>query len=269
MMKATNKKNDGGIFTMLPFARPEVRKAYFLQAFDRPVEKMAILSFGACNYNCPYCKRDGQFKGEGNQILRAQNYTWDEIKAHVDRAVTLGHRVRLSGGDPCMFPRRALQIAEYVWERYGEKISVAHNGSSLHLVKTLLPYLEYAAIDLKVSTDASLAYRAGLGFKEGRVERALGVIRALAKAGVLVDVRTCVFGDTSFEELVAIRNLLLSISEGEGKIFWTLRKYSEIASCDFIPGDAGKIQEFAEKLATPELKVGFRDKWTGATFKIF
>ena len=75
MKEATNttlNNNNGGIFTMLPFARPEVRKAYFLQAFGRPVEEMAIFSFGACNYNCPYCKRDGQFKGEGNQILRAQ-----------------------------------------------------------------------------------------------------------------------------------------------------------------------------------------------------
>ena len=169
-----------------------------------------------------------------------------------------------------MFPRQALRVAEYVWGRYGEKISVAHNGSSLQLVKTLLPYLEYAAIDLKGSTDASLAYRAGLAFKEGRVERTLGVIRTLAKAGVLVDARTCVFGDTSFEELIAIRNLLLSISEGEGKVFWTLRKYNEIASCDFVPGDAGRIREFAEKLATPEeLNVGFRDKWTGANFSIF
>ena len=254
---------------MLPFKRPEIRRAYFLRAFGRPEEDMAIFSFGACNYNCPYCKRDGQFKGEGKQILRAQDYTWAEIKAHIDRAIALGQRIRLSGGDPCMFPRQALQIAEYVWGRYGKKISIAHNGSSPQLVKTLLPYLEYAAIDLKGSTDASLAYRAGLAFKAGRVERTLNVIRTLVKAGVLVDVRTCVFGDTSFEELVAIRNLLLGISEGEGKVFWTLRKYNEIASCDFVPGDAEKIKEFAEELATPKLKVGFRDKWTGATFSIY
>lgn len=38
----------------------EIRKAYFLQAFNRPVEDMLIISMGACNYSCPYCKRDGQ-----------------------------------------------------------------------------------------------------------------------------------------------------------------------------------------------------------------
>ncbi|MBR5939261.1 radical SAM protein [Candidatus Saccharibacteria bacterium] len=270
MKRATNnKKNNGSNFTMLPFKNPEVRKEYFLESFGRPVEEMAIFSFGACNYNCPYCKRDGQFKGEGNQILRAQDYAWADVRAHVDRAIASGQRIRLSGGDPCTLPRQALQIAEYVWECYGEKISIAHNGSSPQLAKTLLPYLEYAAIDLKGSTDASLAYRAGLTFKEGRIERTLDVIRALTKAGVLVDVRTCVFGDTLLEELAVIRSLLLGIYEGKGKIFWTLRKYNEIASCNFIPGDARKIQEFAEKLATPELSVGFRDKWTGATFNIF
>lgn len=41
----------------------EIRKAYFLKAFGREPEDMLIISMGACNYNCPYCKRDGQFKG--------------------------------------------------------------------------------------------------------------------------------------------------------------------------------------------------------------
>ena len=256
-------------YNMLPFTKPEIRKAYFLEAFGRPVEKMAIFSFGACNYSCPYCKRDGQFKGDDGQILRAQEYSWEEIMGHIDRAIAAGQRIRLSGGDPCMFPRHALQIAKYVWGRYGQKISIAHNGSSLQLVQALLPYLEYAAIDVKGASDASLAYRAGMTPQGGRLARTLGVIETLAKAGVLVDVRTCVFGDTSEQELVAIRDMLLAIPGARGRIFWTLRKYNEIASCDFVPGDVRKIKEFAEKLATPELKVGFRDKWTGATFEIF
>ena len=77
------------------------------------------------------------------------------------------------------------------------------------------------------------------------------------------------FGDTSEQELTRIRDMLLSIPGARGKIFWTLRKYNEIASCDFVSGDAQRIKELAEKLATSELKVGFRDKWTGATFEIF
>ena len=257
------------IFTMLPFVKPEVRKAYFLKAFGRAEESMAIFSFGACNYNCPYCKRDGQFKSDGGQILRARTYSWGEIKTHLDRAVAAGQRIRLSGGDPCMFPKQSLQIAEYVWNEYGQKISIAHNGSSPALVEELLPYLDYAAIDVKGATDESLARRAGLKPGRGRVERTLGVIETLAAADVLVDARTCVFGDTSREELLAIRAVLLDVARSNGGVFWTLRKYNEIASCDFVPGDATLIKAYAEELATPELKVGFRDKWTGATFSIF
>ncbi len=255
------------MFVMLPFVKPEIRYAYFLKAFGRVEEKMAIFSFGACNYNCPYCKRDGQFKC-GGQILRAQEYTWETVKGFIDEAVSSGKRVRLSGGDPCMFPEKALWIAKYVWETYGEKISIAHNGSSPELVDKLMPYLEYAAIDMKGATDESLARRAGLTLRAGRVERTLDVIRMLAKNGVLVDVRTCVFGDTTLEELISIRKMLLDVSQGDN-IFWTLRKYNEIASCDFIPGDAELIKKYAEILATPRLRVGFRDKWTGATFSIF
>ena len=120
----------------------EIRKAYFLKAFGREPEDMLIISMGACNYNCPYCKRDGQFKGNGNSILNAYDVAMDEIFGVIDKHVAAGHRIRLSGGDPCMFPAESLQIAKYCWDKHGQKISLAHNGSSPSLISSLLPYLD-------------------------------------------------------------------------------------------------------------------------------
>ena len=70
----------------------EIRKAYFLKAFGREPEDMLIISMGACNYNCPYCKRDGQFKGNGNSILNAYDVAMDEIFGVIDKHVAAGHR---------------------------------------------------------------------------------------------------------------------------------------------------------------------------------
>lgn len=99
----------------------EIRKAYFLKAFGRVPEDMLIISMGACNYNCSYCKRDGQFKGNGNSILNAYDVAMDEIFGVIDKHITAGHRIRLSGGDPCMFPSESLQIAKYCWNKHGQK----------------------------------------------------------------------------------------------------------------------------------------------------
>lgn len=256
-------------FVMLPFRRPEVRKAHFLEAFGRPVEDMAILSFGACNYACPYCKRDGQFKGAGNTIIRAAEYDWDFMKSTIDYAVSKGRRIRLSGGDPCMFPEQSLRIAQYVWESFGMKISVAHNGSSPAYLRKLLPYLDYVAIDIKGGSAEELSHRAGMRVMQRSIDKVMECINFCALSGVLVDIRTCVFGDTTLAELERIRGLISSVACVRN-VFWTLRKYNEIEDCDFAPGDAEVIRAFAESLATDAgFGIGFRDKWTGTTFQIW
>lgn len=256
-------------FVMLPFRRPEVRKAHFLEAFDRSTEDMAILSFGKCNLACPYCKRDGQFKGEGNTIIKAQEYDWDFVKSTIDYSLNKGRRIRLSGGDPCMFPKESQKVAEYVRGTYDQKISVAHNGSSPSFLKKLLPNLEYAAIDIKGGSPEELAYRAGTRAMDRSVDRALECIELCASNGVLVDVRTCVFGDTSYDELERIRDRISGV-DGVENVFWTLRKYNEIEDCEFVPGDPDKIRSYAESLAAgANFGIGFRDKWTGTAFQIW
>lgn len=149
-------------FHMLPMEKPEIRKAYFLKDFNRTVEDMMIMSFGSCNYDCPYCKRDGQFKDENNNIVRSSDYSWDLIKTRLDDSAGKGMKVRLSGGDPCMYPKESLQIAEYMSREHNQKISIAHNGGSPKFVEKILPYLDYAAIDIKGDTNEELCFRAGI-----------------------------------------------------------------------------------------------------------
>lgn len=73
----------------------------------------------------------------------------NKIKNIIDDNIKLGRRIRLSGGDPCAFPKESLEIAKYVYEKYKQKISIAHNGSSPSFIKMLLPYLKYIALDFK------------------------------------------------------------------------------------------------------------------------
>ncbi|APU86900.1 4Fe-4S cluster-binding domain-containing protein [Clostridium botulinum] len=77
---------------------------------------MAIISFGKCNFNCLYCKRNGQFKNKEGNIIKSVSINWNDLKDLIDNAILKGQRIRLSGGDPCMFYKESLYIAKYVWE---------------------------------------------------------------------------------------------------------------------------------------------------------
>lgn len=242
----------------------EIRKAYFLEAFNRPVEDMLIVSMGACNYNCPYCKRDGQFKGSGNAITNAYDITTDEIIRIIDRHISIGHKIRLSGGDPCMFPRESLQIAEYCADMHGKKISLAHNGSSPSFIRSLLPYLDYVAIDFKGATPDEIARRSSTTVNPSSIDNIIQIIDMCQQANVLVDVRTVIFGDTTMDDLDRIAGRLT----GYNNIFWTLRKYSPIDGCNFLPA-LNDIRFMADYLSnTYGLPVGYRDKWIGCNFYI-
>lgn len=95
----------------------EVRDIRFIKALGRPVETARIISFGRCNYHCPYCKRDAQFVDENGNVLISEEFDDHMILELISRSIATGERVRLSGGDPCMHPRDSLRIAEFAHEQ--------------------------------------------------------------------------------------------------------------------------------------------------------
>jgi len=241
----------------------EKRRADFLRAFGREVETTRILSFGACNFACPYCKRDCQLVGADGLPIRAHEVELDEIKAAVAPHIEAGERLRLSGGDPVMFPKESLELAKWAMDSFGQKISIAHNGSSLKFVKSLSPYLEYAAIDFKGYSPAELAFRAGIPDRAGETmyKSTLAVQDFLAGEGVLVDVRTPVFKETGLDQLA---HMAAEICKGgtENK-FWTLRAYNPVRWVDWEGMPQETLLQYAEILSAefPELPIGLRLKW--------
>lgn len=240
----------------------EIRKAYFLQAFNRDMEEMAIISFGGCNFHCPYCKRDCQYIDSEGNVIKTRNVSMATLKEMIDKECSKNRRVRLSGGDPSVYPKESLEIAKYVKENYNSKISIAHNGSNYNYVKSMIEYLDYIAMDYKA-------------FYEENIERITGVnnpkmyqkeILALCEVNnVIVDVRTPIFADTTIEELREIAKELKHYTN----VFWTLRKYNEVKGCDFKVPTMEYVTELAEQLSKEfNIKIGTRNYWKGG-FEIF
>lgn len=247
----------------------EIRRSFFLKAFQRDVEDMSIISFGSCNFNCSYCKRDGQFKDDNNFIINSVDCTFDELKEIVGNEIRKNRRIRLSGGDPCMYMQESIKIAEFVWENFGQKISIAHNGSSPEFVRRLLPYLDYAAIDLKSPYPDKFSQITGMKNGEELIRKSLLSQEYCTNNKVLVDTRTCVFRQTSLEELKNIARLITQ-NNNLDYLFWTIRCYKPVKGCEHHEPDReeliGHIKEI--KKVYPDLKIGMRTRWKGG-FEFF
>ncbi len=226
-----------------------------------------IISFGECNVACPYCKRGMQFiDQEGNPIV-VVNVPLQGIGEIGEGAIQRNETVRFSGGDPIMYQRQVLALAEYYHSVHGKKSSVAHNGSGPEWMRRLAPFLESAAIDLKATPekigeimglDERIQQQAGPRL----YQRSLETQRILTESGVLVDVRTPVFGDTTLEEMLRLAH---DIANNDlERTFWTWRMYKQVQGCDFVvPDDPDKILEMMTKVSAqyPQIWMGMRAKW--------
>ena len=236
----------------------EIRKAYFLKAFNREQEEMAIISFAGCNWNCPYCKRGCQYIDSDGNVIKQNTLKVSDLLKLIDEEVGKGRRIRLSGGDPSVFPKESLMIGKYVMEKYGKKISFAHNGSNLKFVEKMLPYIDYIAIDFKAFDKEKLQSISGVKNPKMQQKEILNFCR---DNNILVDIRTPIFGDTKLNELKSIANVIAEYKN----VFWSLRKYNKVQGCDFKACDIEYVSELARKIKAlyKDIKIGSRNYWKG------
>lgn len=244
-------------------AGAEVRPLYFYKAMGQDIADARIISFGQCNFSCPYCKRDGAFRTDDGNIVTAHDASLDDLFRVCDDAVAKGQVVRLSGGDPVVFPKESLAIAEYVSAQHGKKISIAHNGSSPAFTARLALYLENAAIDLKAIPE-EMNLRCGLtnGTGEKMFHRSIETQDLLSSAGVLVDIRTPIFGTTTLDDMLFLAAEIVRGGRAEFE-FWTWRLYKPVRGCEWpAPNQEQAVWMIGEvKKQYPNLKIGLRAKW--------
>ena len=280
---ATHKLSPDKVVPMLPHGREgivgkETRQIYFGLAmkdgqlnpqpvlagtsFTNDLPTTRIVGFGDCNVACPYCKRDCQFIDPAGNVIASVNIQVRDLFGLADGAIERGEIVRFSGGDPVKFPRETLAVAEYVYRRYGEKVSIAHNGTGVAWAKKLAPFLSSAAIDLKAVPE-----RMGeiMGVSQELGERLYGLSlktqRIITDAGAILDVRTPIFGDTPLSEMLRLAEDITA--NDPNFTFWTWRMYKAVKGCDWIVPEKEHIFEMMQAVSAefPRLWMGVRAKW--------
>lgn len=125
-----------------------------------------------------------------------------KLKKLIDEEIQKARKIRLSGGDPCMFKTQSLEIAKYVRDNYNQKISVAHNGSDYNFIKSIIDYIALDFKEIKKETVERIAK-----IKNPKMQRK-EIIELCKKNNVLVDVPTPLFAETDINELKEIGKIL-------------------------------------------------------------
>lgn len=226
-------------------------------------ETTRIISFGECNVACPYCKRDCQFIDEHGTPMASTEVLIEDIARIASGAVSRGEVIRFSGGDPVTHPKQTLALADWIDQEYGQKISVAHNGTGSAWVEKLLPRLSSAALDLKAVPE-KLGKVMGIHEATGvrYFASSLKTQALISQSQVLLDVRTPVFGDTSVEEMNRLGEAIVGANNLDYS-FWTWRLYKEVKGCDWPVPDQEKVIEMMKQVSAhyPALWMGMRAKW--------
>lgn len=221
-----------------------------------------IFSFGRCNVACPYCKRDCQFIGDDGLPIIATPVEVLDLFRLAEGAQERGETVRFSGGDPVMFPRETLAIADYMNRRHGAKVSIAHNGSGTAWVRKLALFLSSAAIDLKAVPERMgqvMGVSRELGEKIFRLSTETQ--KAITESGALLDVRTPVFGDTSLDDMMRLAKVITG--NNPRFTFWTWRMYKPVEGCNWTVPEKERVFQMMQIVseAFPSHWLGVRAKW--------
>ena len=174
--------------------------------FERPITYLRISVTDKCNLRCRYC-----MPPEGVPLRRHDELLTLEALAEAARAaVGLGvTKIRLTGGEP-LVRRGIVELVRMIAAIEGlEHLGMTTNGT---LLAPRARELRDAGLDsVNVSLDTLGPERYAEITRGGSIEEALAGIRAAGAAGLPVKINMVVLGDTSQEEIGAMREYCASI----------------------------------------------------------
>jgi len=148
---------------------------------DFPGKVAAVIFTQGCNFRCPYCHNPhlvypGRFTASLN---------FDDILEFLKRRRGLLDGVVFCGGEPTIqedLPEAILKVRDL-----GFAVKLDTNGSSPEMLAEILPYLDYAAMDIKAPFGPDYSRACGIEVDDYDIRRSMLLIRA---SGVPYEFRT-------------------------------------------------------------------------------
>jgi pyruvate formate lyase activating enzyme len=172
-------------------------------ATDYPDSLAAVVFCQGCPWRCGYCHNP--------HLLPAQSprtYSWEEIRAFLERRVGLLEAVVFSGGEP--LAQRGLPDAMRQVKRMGFRVGLHTGGAYPSRLAEALPLVDWIGLDVK----ADFADYARVTAVPGSGDNAQQSVKLVIASGVAHEIRTTVhsrFHDAAALERLAIRLAALGV----------------------------------------------------------
>ncbi|ENN95924.1 anaerobic ribonucleoside-triphosphate reductase activating protein [Methanocaldococcus villosus KIN24-T80] len=147
-----------------------------LSTIDYPKKCASVIFLSGCNMRCPYCHNLKYVLENGKEM------SIEEIFDNID--FLFADAVVISGGEPTL-QRDVVDLAKFFKER-GFSVKLDTNGSNPNVVREMLDYIDYIAIDVKCSFSR---YKEFVKYDGNIKEKILEIIK-MCKNKVFVECRT-------------------------------------------------------------------------------
>ena len=229
--------------------------------FQRGIRVERIVLWGACNYACPYCKREVNFVGDDGRPISTRGGSLAEIADFIHNIDADTEMLRVSGGDPVTMPLDVWEFIRGEAAAADVAVSVATNMSSRPHVERVYTQLDYVAGDFKGTprywekvTSRSLGY----------LERTIRNWQLLLQSDVEAEARIPVFPFTTADDIDWIVRRLVSVRTNGLAI--VLRNYSPVSWLDWEPTNPEFVLAQAYRVATTyNVNVVARMRWRTRT----
>ncbi|MBS7287279.1 MAG: radical SAM protein [Candidatus Freyarchaeota archaeon] len=141
-----------------------------------------------CPFRCPMCQNSSilEVKSEHEKEL-------DEFLSRIKAALGTVDAVKVSGGEPTLYPEFMLELSEFC-RKHGLLFGFDTNGYFPDVVRNLLENVNLVSIDVKAAFNDTDLYSRIIGVDRGveAISRLEETLRALFSSNVYVDVRTTI-----------------------------------------------------------------------------
>jgi pyruvate formate lyase activating enzyme len=123
-----------------------------LSTVDWPGKLTTLVFFQGCNLRCPWCQNVPLIDPLGGEEADTE-----EVLRHVGAHEPIVDSVVLTGGEPSLQPSACLEILKEA-KKIGLRCAIETNGTVPQALRSLLPYLDLVAIDVKAPLDDQPLY---------------------------------------------------------------------------------------------------------------
>ncbi len=198
-----------------------------LTLLDFPEKTACTVFCGGCNLRCPFCHNGSLVK----KPIESENKE-AEVLAYLEKRKGVLDGICITGGEPLLQP----DLVEFIKKvkAMGFKVKLDTNGALPEKLRSVIPYIDYIAMDIKSSFE-NYSLASGSEIDVENFKRSIDIIR---NSGVDHEFRTtAVKGIHTKEDFIEIAKHI----KGENKYF--IQKFV----------DSGNLLEGGEAFSTEEI----------------